>query len=653
MFNKLLIANRGEIACRIIKTAKRLGISTVAVYSTIDKNSLHVSLADEAYCIGDAPAKASYLNIEAIIKVASESQVQAVHPGYGFLSENADFARACAEANIIFVGPSIHALNIMGSKQQAKQLLETKHVPLTPGYHGIDQSDEHLLKEAKKIGFPVLLKAANGGGGKGMRAVHHEKEFKEALLGAKREARAYFNDELMLIEKLIEKPRHIEIQLMADNHGHIVHLFERDCSLQRRHQKVIEEAPAPTLDAKIKQTLFDAAVNVAKAIDYRGAGTVEFLVANEHIYFMEMNTRLQVEHPVTEMITDLDLVEWQLRIAANEHLPKSQNELHVHGHAIECRIYAEDPEHDFLPSTGTITYLREPVGHGVRIDTGVTEGGSISQYYDPMIAKLITHGCNREEAIQRMQQALANYAMSGVKTNIVFLQAILQTPAFRDARLSTHFLNEIPIIIKTPDEHLALQMAASLDYLKASHASDALHAQTFGFQMNLSVQWEKSYLVNHIEHTFIIHPLKKNALILESNKQKITLDLHHEDDSITIDNGKTQFHARVLRLSNGYTFFTSNGPITVTRKDLNNQTLESTTPEHHLTAPMPSMVVALLKQKGEQVKAGDGLMVLEAMKMEHTILAPANGQLIDIYYAIGAQVPEGAQLVEFEPTGPS
>lgn len=652
MFNKLLIANRGEIACRIIKTAKRLGITTVAIYSTIDRDSLHVTLADEAYCIGDAAAKTSYLNIEAIINAATLSQAQAIHPGYGFLSENAAFARACAQANIIFVGPSINALDIMGSKQQAKQLLETKHVPLTPGYHGLNQSDEHLLKEAKKIGFPVLLKAANGGGGKGMRAVHHEKEFKEALLGARREARAYFNDELMLIEKLIETPRHIEVQLMADNHGHIVHLFERDCSLQRRHQKIIEEAPAPSLDDKIKQTLFDAAIDVAKAIDYRGAGTVEFLVANDNIYFMEMNTRLQVEHPVTEMITGLDLVEWQLRIAANEPLPASQEELQVQGHAIECRICAEDPEHDFLPSTGTIDYLKEPIGHHIRIDTGIRAGDSISQYYDPMIAKLITHGRNREEAIHRMQQALSNYALSGVKTNIVFLQAILQTSAFLKAELNTHFLNNIPIVLKKPDERIALMMAASMDYLKASHAVDPLHAETFGFQMNVSTHWTTSYRVNDAEHTLIIHPLKQNSLTIEAHAQNTTLHLTHENDTIRIDTGKARFHARVLCLSNGYTFFTPHGPITVTRKNLNDQALEKNTQEHHLNAPMPATVVALLKQKGDHVQAGEGLMVLEAMKMEHTILAPENGQLIDIYYAIGAQVPEGAQLVEFKPTGP-
>ena len=534
MFNKILIANRGEIACRIIKTAQRLGIKTVAIYSTIDRNALHVRLADEAFCVGDAPAQSSYLNIEAIINAAHLSHAEAIHPGYGFLSENVDFARACANANRIFVGPSLHALEIMGSKQQAKQLLETKNVPLTPGYHGTEQSSEHLLKEAKKIGFPVLLKAANGGGGKGMRAVFHENEFNEALLGAKREARAFFNDELMLIEKLVENPRHVEVQLMADHHGNVVHLFERDCSLQRRHQKIIEEAPAPHIKSALRKALHDAAINVAKAIDYRGAGTVEFLVADDCVYFMEMNTRLQVEHPVTEMITGLDLVEWQLRIAANEPLPKTQNEITETGHAFECRIYAEDPKQNFLPSTGKLLFLKEPTGEGVRVDSGVTHGSVISQYYDPMIAKLITVGRNREEAARRMQQALAHYAIAGVKTNIAFLQAILETPAFIHANLTTQFLSETKVLLKEPDEKIALLMAASQDYLDASHAKDPLQADTFGFQLHLQSAWPKTYQINDKIQTLVIHPISRNELFVEINDSKDRLHLEHDEHSICI-----------------------------------------------------------------------------------------------------------------------
>ena len=407
MFNKILIANRGEIACRIIKTARRLGIETVAVYSTADKDALHVKLADQAFCIGEPATSASYLNIDAIIKAATLSGAQAIHPGYGFLSENPDFARACTKANLVFIGPSIEALNIMGSKQLAKQTLEKTDVPLTPGYHGVDQSDETLFDQAVKLGFPVLLKAANGGGGKGMRAVFKAQEFKQALDGARREATAFFANDTLLIEKLIQTPRHIEIQLMADNHGQVVHLFERDCSIQRRHQKIVEEAPAANLPEELRQRLANAAITVAKAIHYSGAGTIEFLVENNtNFYFMEMNTRLQVEHPVTEMITGLDLVEWQLRIAANEPLPCKQQDIKAHGHAIECRIYAEDPNNNFMPSIGQLHFLQEPHGEGVRIDTGVSVNASISMHYDPMISKLISWGETRADAQHRMDYAL-------------------------------------------------------------------------------------------------------------------------------------------------------------------------------------------------------------------------------------------------------
>ncbi|MFZ4077388.1 MAG: acetyl/propionyl/methylcrotonyl-CoA carboxylase subunit alpha, partial [Legionellaceae bacterium] len=626
------------------------GIKTVAIYSTIDRDSLHVRRADEALCVGDAPAKSSYLNIEAIIAAACASGAQAIHPGYGFLSENADFARACAAANLVFIGPSIEALEIMGSKQQAKQLLQKHPVPLTPGYHGTDQTDAHLLKESKKIGFPVLLKAAQGGGGKGMRAVHNEQGFHEALKAARREATAYFNDDVMLIEKLIENPRHIEVQLMADQHGNIVHLFERDCSIQRRHQKIIEEAPAPNLNPTLRQTLYDAAINVAKAIDYQGAGTVEFLATSTDVYFMEMNTRLQVEHPVTEMITGLDLVEWQLRIASGEKLPKTQKELQMRGHAIECRIYAEDPEHDFLPSIGQLRYLEEPKGDGIRIETGVEKNDAISQYYDPMISKLVTFGEDREEALHRMQRALTQYLIAGISTNLNFLRAVLKTPAFIEANLTTDFLNNTAIHLDKPDETIALLMAASLDYLDALGTEDPLHAKTLGFKINQSSQWTKTYLIHAIEHTLTLYPLTDDTLTVEINRTKITLHLTQDKNALSIDDGQSRHHAKLLRLSDGLTLLTPKGPITVRHKTFNagdHEHLE----EHQLKAPMPSTVVALLKQKGDHVKAKEGIMILEAMKMEHTMLAPSDGQLMDVYYAVGAQVPEGAQLVDFKPKG--
>ncbi|SPX62117.1 acyl CoA carboxylase subunit alpha [Legionella feeleii] len=430
MFNKILIANRGEIACRVIKTARQMGIHTVAIYSTADKDSQHVSQADSAFCVGDATAKNSYLNIEAIIAAAKTSGAQAIHPGYGFLSENPLFAQACADAGIVFVGPSIAAMEAMASKQVAKQLLEKTGVPLTPGYHGSDQSDERLLQEARQIGFPVLLKAASGGGGKGMRAVYKEAEFSQALAGARREAMASFRDDTMLIEKLISNPRHVEVQIMADNYDQIVHLFERDCSIQRRHQKIIEEAPAPNLTATMRQGLAEAACEVARSIAYRGAGTVEFLVdGDNHFYFMEMNTRLQVEHPVTEMITGFDLVAWQLKIAANEPLPCPQETIAAHGHALECRIYAEDPQQGFLPSIGQLRFLHEPTGPGIRIDSGVSLHSHITMHYDPMIAKLITWGETREQALQRMRYALANYAVGGVKLTLLFYKLFVDIPA--------------------------------------------------------------------------------------------------------------------------------------------------------------------------------------------------------------------------------
>lgn len=454
MFNRILIANRGEIACRVIRTAKKMGIETIAVYSLADENSRFVQLADQAYCVGDASAKNSYLNIDAIIEAAKASGAEAIHPGYGFLSENPQFARACEQAGIVFIGPSVPAMEAMASKQVAKQLLEKTSVPLTPGYHGREQSDTHLLSEACRIGFPVLLKAASGGGGKGMRAVHQENDFLQALAGARREAMASFADDTMIIEKLVLNPRHVEVQVMADNHGGVVHLFERDCSIQRRHQKIIEEAPAPRLNDALRQRLAAAACEVARSIDYRGAGTVEFLVDGDHdFYFMEMNTRLQVEHPVTEMITGFDLVEWQIKIAANAPLPATQDAIRQHGHAMECRIYAEDPHQGFIPSIGQIHFLKEPHGDNIRIDSGVICGSSITMYYDPMIAKLITWGNTRDEAIQHMQRALGHYAIGGVKTNIPFLQEIVGNDAFIAANLSTDFLQKQAINLAVPDKN--------------------------------------------------------------------------------------------------------------------------------------------------------------------------------------------------------
>lgn len=646
MFNKILIANRGEIACRIIKTARRMGIESVAVYSTADRDSLHVRLADEAVCIGEPAAAASYLNIDAIINAAVNSGAQALHPGYGFLSENPRMAQACAKAGIVFIGPSVAAMQAMASKQLAKQMLEKTTVPLTPGYHGSDQTDARLLQEAKKIGFPVLLKAAAGGGGKGMRAVHDECDFTQALAGARREAKASFADDTMLIEKLISNPRHVEMQIMADNHGNIVHLFERDCSIQRRHQKIIEEAPAPDLSNTMRKGLASAAIAVAAAIEYRGAGTVEFLVNDDQYYFMEMNTRLQVEHPVTEMITGLDLVEWQLRIAANEPLPSAQNEIKAHGHAIECRIYAEDPRNGFMPSTGQLHFLKEPQGEGLRIDSGVACGSTISMHYDPMIAKLIAWGCDRRQALQRLQRALKQYHLGGVKTNIAFLQAIIGHAAFGQGKIGTDFLNRESVELPAPDPSSALQMAACMDYLAIiPPENNSLRADTFAWQMHLKTQWRSRYLFQGETHDVIVHPISHDQLILELAGKKTYLQVKLIDDKLSIDDGKHRQQVYVENLATQLIFYTETGPIHVERFDWQCVAGDSANTQAQLTAPMPATVVAILKNKGDKIKAGERLVVLEAMKMEHTIHAPNDGLLVDIFYEIGAQVLEGAQLV--------
>lgn len=647
MFSKILIANRGEIACRIIKTARSLGIQTVAIYSTADQDSLHVRLADSAFWVGDAPAKESYLNIERIIQIARESGAQAIHPGYGFLSENPLFAKACAKANIVFIGPTVSAMEAMASKQLAKQLLEKTNVPLTPGYHGTTQDEASLLKEAKKIGFPVLIKAANGGGGKGMRAVHDESEFSASLAGAKRESMASFADDTMIIEKLVLNPRHVEVQVMADNHGNVVHLFERDCSIQRRHQKIIEEAPAPNLSDALRQKLADAACAVAKSIQYRGAGTVEFLVdGQENFYFMEMNTRLQVEHPVTEIITGLDLVAWQIHIAADKPLPLTQDQIKASGHAIECRIYAEDPFQGFIPSIGQIHFLKEPVGDGIRIDTGVTVQSQITMYYDPMIAKLIVYGADRAEALQRLQQALRHYHIGGLKTNIPFLQAICQHPEFTQAQLSTSFLEKASIQLAKPDNELALLFAVGFDFLNTVNAiHDPLFKDSFSWQSRRMGHWRWRY---HQEHELIevtVQPLTLAEFNLSFNEKTIVMKAQMQQDELHITVQQQIHKAIVTKVDHELTIFTEQGPCVVEQFNWNKLDVQHSTLKGQLTAPMPATVVAILKHIGESVKAGDKLIVLEAMKMEHTIHAPIDGVLKDVFYSVGSQVTEGAELL--------
>ncbi len=653
MFTKILIANRGEIACRIIKTAQRLGIETVAIYSTADRDSLHTALADEAYCIGLPAANLSYLNIEAIMAVARSSGAQAIHPGYGFLSENPHFAKACEAAGIVFIGPSISAMQAMASKQLAKQLLENKNVPLTPGYHGRDQSDACLLAEAQKIGFPVLLKAANGGGGKGMREVHTAADFSEALAGARRESNAYFADEILLIEKLISNPRHVEMQIMADNHGNVVHLFERDCSIQRRHQKIIEEAPAPNLSAQVREKLAQAAIEVARAIDYRGAGTIEFLVdKDEHFYFMEMNTRLQVEHPVTEMITGLDLVEWQLRIAANQPLPCSQDQIHAHGHAIECRVYAEDPHNNFMPSIGQVQFLQEPSGDFVRIDSGVRLHSMVTMHYDPMVAKIIAWGETRNEALQRLRHALKNYHIGGIKTNLAFLYSVLNHDAFQQLRLSTDFLGREHLEKPQSSVHMALLHAISIDYLTAIALDDDLQKDTFAWQMHVKPCWQQCYLIQNTPYPVTIMPINREQMRVTINETTTELQVKLIEHQLWVDDGIRQQHVLFENLADKIILYCPLEPIVVQR--FNWQTTSTAkAAEGSLTAPMPATIVAILKKTGDKISAGDTLMVLEAMKMEHTIKAPHAGVLSKIYYELGAQVNEGAALIALDKEEPS
>lgn len=652
MFTKILIANRGEIACRIIKTTKKMGIESVAIYSTADADSLHVTLADSAFCVGPPAASASYLNIDAIIAAAKTSGAEAIHPGYGFLSENPDFARACAKAKIVFIGPSVEAMLAMASKQLAKQQLEKTNIPLTPGYHGKEQSASRLETEAKRIGFPVLIKAASGGGGKGMRAVTHEADFLTEVTAARREAKAYFDDDTLLIEKLIMNPRHVEVQIMADNHGNVVHLYDRDCSIQRRHQKIIEEAPAPNLSATLRERLTEAAIAVARAIDYRGAGTVEFLVDGCLFYFMEMNTRLQVEHPVTEMITHLDLVEWQLRIAANEPLPCTQAEIPAQGHAIECRIYAEDPQNGFIPSIGQLHFLKEPTGMGIRVDSGVHRTSDISMYYDPMIAKLIAWGESRTEALGRLQQALTQYYIGGVKTNIPFLASIIQQPDFINAKLNTNFLSQHTLEMPTIDLRLAILMAASVDYMSLQTATvDPLLIDTFAWQPHLDRHWCSRYTIHGELLSIDVTPINAHELRLTHNNETLSLQIKWMDNTLSINDGNQCHQALIERFNDQIILYTTAGPITVERFDGPSSANHHHCAENLLTAPMPATVVAILKNKGDTIKAGDRLMVLEAMKMEHTIHAPADGLLVNIFYDIGAQVQEGAELVTVQTEG--
>ncbi len=657
MFTKILIANRGEIACRVIKTAHRMGIRCVAVYSEADANARHVAMADEAFLLGPAPSGESYLRADKIIEIAKTCGAEAIHPGYGFLSENTGFARACEDNGIAFIGPPASAIAAMGSKSAAKSIMHDAGVPLVPGYHGDDQTPALLKLEAEKCGFPLLLKAVAGGGGKGMRVVESLNQFDEALASACREAKNAFGNADMLIERYLTQPRHVEIQVFCDAHGNGVYLSERDCSVQRRHQKVIEEAPAPGLSDATRKAMGEAAVLAAQAIDYVGAGTVEFLYdVDGSFFFMEMNTRLQVEHPVTEMITGQDLVQWQLQIAAGQPLPLMQDQIRLNGHAFEARIYAEDPDNDFLPATGTLSYLRTPVeSQHVRVDTGVIEGDEVSVYYDPMIAKLIVWDDSRERALARLARALGDYRIGGLKTNVRFLRNLAMAAPFRQADLDTGFIDKhhdllFPAPKLDTDECLVMAACVFLHSAAAHCTSNTDPYSPFTRQNSwrLNSRFARPMQLMVGERTHDLRILEQESgyeIRLGEARFKVSASLVGDTLDIVINGHRRTIYSY---LNNQQLTLMDQGEQFVCQ--LRHEVFGES--EHHgdasLLAPMNGAVVAVLVQPGQAVSKGETLLVMEAMKMEHSIRAPRDGIISAVFFAEGELVSDGAELVSLE-----
>jgi 3-methylcrotonyl-CoA carboxylase alpha subunit len=662
MFAKLLIANRGEIACRILRTARRLGVSTVAVYSDADRDAPHVTLADEAYRLGPPPPEESYLRIDALLTVARRAGADAVHPGYGFLAENASFAEACESAGLAFVGPPPAAIRAMGLKSEARRLMLEAGVPLVPGFHDPDQDPRRLRWAATELGFPVLIKASAGGGGKGMRAVRSASEFDRALESCRREARAAFGNDAVLIEKFLPRVRHIEVQIFADSHGNAVHLFERDCSLQRRYQKILEESPAPGITEELRRKLGETALAAARAAGYVGAGTVEFLLTEDGaFYFNEMNTRLQVEHPVTELVTGVDLVEWQLRVASGEPLPLRQEEISHRGHAIEARLYAEDPARDFLPATGILECLRFPAeSSDLRIDTGVRQGDRVAVHYDPLLAKLLARGVDREDARRRLQGLLSETLVAGVTTNLDFLAALLAQPDFAKGEIDTAFIerHRPALFAASPPAPTEARVMAAFFLLQSqAEEQDAARApadpwspwhRTDGWRLNSERRRQITLREGEEEFTVVLRG-RRNGWLAEL-----------ADDSLEVDGKLTEpgeLAAEIAGRRVNALAAVKPGELTLLfngrryRFGIGEQRDEGRRAENaagRLTAPMPGRVLAVLVEPGARVRRGDPLLVLEAMKMEHSIAAPADGVVKEVHFQAGQQVEEGARLMSLE-----
>jgi 3-methylcrotonyl-CoA carboxylase alpha subunit len=657
-FDALLIANRGEIACRVIRTAKAMGLRSVAVYSEADRDALHVAMADEAVLIGPARARDSYLNIDRIIAAARSSGAEAIHPGYGFLSESAEFAEACADAGLVFVGPTAEMIRAMGSKSGSKMLMEKAGVPLVPGFHGEAQDEATLAKAAEGIGFPVLVKASAGGGGRGMRIVRSAGELAAAVVSAKREAKAAFGDDRMLIEKFVGNPRHIEVQIIGDSHGNLLSLFERECTLQRRHQKVIEEAPSPTLDATQRAAVCAAARKAAAAVNYVGAGTIEFVSNGRDFFFIEMNTRLQVEHPVTELITGIDLVEWQLRVAFGEALPLKQEQIALNGHAIEARVYAEDPHRNFMPSVGRVTTWRMPEpSNGLRIDAGYREGDAVSPNYDAMLAKVIAFAPTRDAAIDRLNRALQESDVRGVVTNVPFLSALVTHPDVRANAIDTGFIErELTTLTPAATAPGDLELCAAVAAILGEEAKAALSEadspwRTAGW---MPVGRRNRVLVfrhaQHGEHTVTLQYGGGPAALSTGEREFGFTHASNADGSFDLTLGGSR--SRIVAIIEGHEVYvrTRNGRFDLHWVDPFGGDDEEQVGEDRIVAPLPGTVVALLAEEGATLEKGAPILTLEVMKMEQTLRAPFAGVLKLIKCKVGDIVQEGAELAEIEPS---